>query len=140
MIRDPFYRRIIEGLGGRLDPELFEQCASDVLRHWHPTLIPIRGGGDAGMDGAVADGQGPAFPLICTTGKDVIGNLTRSLDSYVGSGGKRRNVIMATSRQLTPKRRRNLEKRAEEKGFVLVQLYDQAAIADRLYHEPEMVP
>ena len=44
---------------------------------------------------------------------------------------------MATSRQLTPRRRRNLERKAEEKGFVLVQLYDQGAIADRLYHEPE---
>ncbi len=137
MIRDPFYRRIVEGLGGRLDPELFEQCASDVLRYWHPTLVPIRGGGDAGMDGTVADGQGPAFPLICTTEEDVIGNLTRSLDSYVRSGGIRRKVIMATSHQLTPRRRRNLEKRGKEKGFVLLQLYDQAAIADRLYHEPE---
>ena len=41
MIRDPFYRKIVEGLEGRLDPELFEQCASDILRHWHPHSSPF---------------------------------------------------------------------------------------------------
>jgi len=136
VIRDPFYRKIVEGLEGKLDPELFEQCAADLLRSGHPTLVPIRGGADAGMDGAVADGRGPPFPLVCTTAKDVIGNLTRSLDSYVAKGGRRRHVILATSRALTPTKRRNLERRAEEKGFVLIQIYDQAAIADRLYHNP----
>ena len=136
MIRDPFYRKIVEGLEGKLDPELFEQCAADLLRDGHPTLVPIRGGADAGMDGAIADGRGPPFPLVCTTAEDVIGNLTRSLDSYVAAGGAQRAVILATSRALTPRRRRNLERRAKEKGFVLIQTYDQAAIADRLYSNP----
>ena len=54
MIREPFYRKIIEGLHARLDPELFEQCAADLLRAIYPTLVPIPGGKDAGMDGVVA--------------------------------------------------------------------------------------
>jgi hypothetical protein len=136
MIRDPFYRDIVERLSGRLDPDLFERCASDLLRDEWPTLVPVRGGTDAGMDGAIAKGEGPAFPLVCTTAQDVIGNLTHSLNSYLRDGGSRRQVVLATSQNLTQRRRRNLEKRASEKGFVLVQVYDQAAMADRLYRNP----
>ena len=136
MIRDPFYNDIVDRLKGRLDPELFERCAGDLLREEWPTLVPIRGGTDAGMDGAIADGQGSAFPLVCTTAQDVIGNLTRSLDSYLRDGGNRSQAVLATSQELTQRKRRNLEKRAEEKGFVLVHIYDQAAMAVRLYRNP----
>jgi hypothetical protein len=91
LIRGPLYRDILSGLDGRLDPELFEQCSIDLLRREaFPTLVPIRGGSDAGMDGAIADGEGLPYPLVCTTGTDVIGNLTRSLDSYLADGGSRR--------------------------------------------------
>jgi len=77
MIRDPFYQDIIQGLKGRLAPELFEQCAADLLRNTYPGLVPISGGSDAGMDGAISDAEGVAFPLVATTQEDVIGNLTR---------------------------------------------------------------
>jgi hypothetical protein len=136
VIRDPLYRDIIDGLERSLDPELFERCVADLLHRELP-VAPIRGGSDAGMDGAVADGRGPAYPLITTTAKNVIGNLTRNLTSYVESGGMRRRVALATSRRLTQGRRRNLEERSSELGFELVQIYDQAAIADRLYANPE---
>lgn len=136
LIRDPFYNDIVDRIDRRLDPELFERCATDLLRDEWPTLVPVRGGTDAGMDGAIAEGEGPAFPLVCTTAKDVIGNLTRSLDSYLRDGGSRRQVVLVISRELTQRRRRNLEKRAEEKGFVLFQVYDQAAMAVRLYRNP----
>jgi hypothetical protein len=87
------------------------------------------------MDGAVADGQGVPFPLICTTSEDVIGNLTRSLTSYLTKGGRRRHALVATSQELTQTQRRHLEERAQEKGFTLVQIYTQAAIADKLYRD-----
>ena len=135
MIRDPFYRVIVERLGGRLDPDTLERCAADLPRNELPTLVPIRGGADVGMDGAIADGMGEAYPLVCTTSKDVIGNLTQNLDSYVASGGGRRRVILATSQDLSARRRRNLNERAKEKGFELVQIYDRAAFADRLYRD-----
>ncbi|HEX8395673.1 MAG TPA: hypothetical protein VF665_25195, partial [Longimicrobium sp.] len=67
MIRDPFYREIVARLNdsdNRLDPELFERCAADLLRGLYPGLVPVRGGTDAGMDGAVADGGGLPFPLV----------------------------------------------------------------------------
>ena len=61
------------------------------------------------------------LPLAFTTAKTVIGNLTRSLNSHLCNGGSRRQVVLATSQPLTQRRRHNLEKRAEEKEFVLVQ-------------------
>jgi len=137
MIRDPFYRQIIECLEGPLDPELFEQCAADLLRVIYPTLVPIRGGSDSGMDGAIADGKGEPFPLVSTIGKDVSGNLKRNLKSYLQDGGLRRKVILATSQKLTPRRIRNLYKRANELGFTLVNVYTQEAMANLLYRSPE---
>lgn len=137
MIRDPFYQDIIQGLNGRLDPELFEQCVTDVLRSIYLGLVPIRGGSDAGMDGAIGDAEGVAFPLITTTQENVIGNLTKNLNSYLQNGGTRRKVVLATPQKLTPKRRRNLEERANEFGFTLIQVYSQEALANLLYRSPE---
>ena len=125
------------GLNRPLDPEAFERSAADLLRDVFPGLAPIRGGCDAGMDGAIADQRGPAFPLVSTTSTNTLRNLTISLRSYLAKRGKRRRVVFATSRQLTAIKRRNLEKRADGLGFELVQIFDQAAMADRLYHSPE---
>lgn len=137
MFRDPFYEAIIARLNGELDDKVFEACAADILREYYPTLVPISGGDDSGMDGAVADGKGLPFPLVTTTRKDVIGNLTHNLKKYVEDRGTRRTAILATSRSLTPRRRFNLEERAKESGFVLEQIYAQDAIALLLYHRPE---
>lgn len=133
MIRDPFYRQIINSLKGALDPDIFEECAADILRQDFPNIVPVKGGSDSGLDGAIADGKGRAYPLVVTTGKDVIGNLTRNLKSYIANGGPRRKAIIATSQSLTPRRRINLENRAEKLGFRLIQIYDQNALAHRLY-------
>ena len=136
MIRDPFYRDILKRLNGPIDPELFEQSAADILRGDFPTLVPIRGGSDAGMDGAIADGEGTAYPLISTTNQNVIGNMTGSIKSYLNEGGTRRKAVLATSQELTSRRRRNLEDRAAKLGFTLVQIFERYAIADRLYNKP----
>jgi hypothetical protein len=136
MKHDPFYQLILDGLRKPLDPDVFERCASDLLRAEWPTLVPVRGGADSGMDGAIADGEGPPLPLVCTTAKNVIANLTRSLTSYIDGGGSRRKLILATSRELSQLRRQNLHVRARDKGCELIQVYDQAAIADRLYRNP----
>ncbi len=83
MKQDAFYLSIVDGLSRNLDPDLFEACVTDILRTEYPTLVPIPGGTDAGQDGAIADGLGVPFPLVVTTEKDVIGNLTKSLKSYL---------------------------------------------------------
>lgn len=134
MKKDPFYRKIVAGLEGTLDPDTFEHCAADLIRsEWK--VVPVRGGQDAGMDGAVADGLGDPYPLVCTTGADVIGNLTKNLESYLADGNQRRNALLVTSQPLTARKRKNLLERAAELGFTLVQIYDQTSIADRLYRD-----
>jgi hypothetical protein len=132
-VKDPYYRKILEGLAGPLDPHAFQSCANDLLKDIYPGLVRIHGSYDYGMDGAIADGEGEAFPLIVTTAMDVIGNLTRSLHSYARSGGPRRLAVVAISTALTPTKRRNLEKRAQDREFTLVQIHDRWDFADRLY-------
>jgi hypothetical protein len=136
MTRDPLYQQIIAGLSGKLDPDAFERCAADLLRAAYPGLVPVRGGSDGGMDGACPDGAGEAYPLVTTTEQNVVGNLKRSLRSYKKEGGTRDKVIAATSRELTAKRRRNLETEAKKLGFTLVNVHTQASMADLLYRCP----
>ena len=133
--RDPHYQDILGGLEDRLDPDLFEDCVADIL---HPEIpvVPIKGGNDAGMDGAVFDGRGEPYPLITTTTESVTTNLGDSLKSYEKEGGGRRMAVLATSRRLTALRRRNLHKKAAELGYTLVQIIDQRGVADRLYRSP----
>lgn len=133
MIRDAFYRQILERLASRLDDDTFEVCAASLLRTDFPTLVPVRGGTDSGMDGATA---APGPFLVCTTGKDVIRNLTKNLESYRRGGGPRRGVLLATSQELTQRKRANLEERARSLGFHLWHIYDREAMAERLYYEP----
>lgn len=136
MVRDPLYRAIESRLDERLDPELFERCAVELLRDVYPGLVPIPGGDDGGMDGAISIGEAAAIPLVVTAGKDVLGNLKRNLDSYLSTGGLARQAVLATSQALTPTKRRNLEKRARESGFTLRNIHDRADLVGRLYRSP----
>lgn len=134
MLKDPLYNEIINRLNKTLNPKIFEQCAADIIRKIHPGTVPISGGGDFGMDGAIPDSKGTAFPLITTTGKDVIGNMDKNINTYK-KNFKRRKAIVATSQRLSPTRRKNLEKRAEKLGFTLIQIYSQEAFANLLYRD-----
>ena len=136
MVRDPLYRSIEKGLGERLDPDLFERCAVELLRDVYPGIVPIRGGDDGGMDGSISIGTGGPVPLIVTTSGDVLGNLERNLDSYRRTGGSARQAVLATSQALSGRRRRNLEKRANRLGFTLRNIHEQADFVGRLYRSP----
>jgi hypothetical protein len=135
MSKDPFYDKILEGLAGPLNPQDFEDCMADLLRDTFPGLVPVHGGKDSGMDGAIADGEGEPFPLVTTTTEDVERNLKGSLDSFLKRQQPPRKVAFATSQSLTPPRRLNLMDLARERGFTLVQIIDQRGVADRLYRD-----
>ncbi len=131
---DPHYDRILDGLAKVSDGNLFEQCVCDLLRDEWPNLIPVPGGADAGLDGAFVDGEGKGG-LIATTGEDVIGNVTKSLKARLNSDDERRQVLVATSQHLTPRRCRNIAERVRKLGFQLAHdPYTQQAIANLLYH------
>lgn len=136
-VKDPLYREIEKRLSEGLDPVLFERCAVELLRPVYLGLVPVSGGDDAGMDGAVSmPTGGPPVPLVCTTSENVIGNLTKSLESYRKSGGKSQEAVLVTSQALTPRKRRNLERRAQEMGFELRNIHDRNDLTGRLYRRP----
>ena len=136
MKHDPFHGQIIDKLNGDLDPDVFELCVPDLLsRHDGLFAVPIKGGGDSGMDGTVADGKGEPIPIVSTISNDVSGNMKRNLKKYKCDGGLARACIVATSRSLTPRRQKNLRNKARELDFTLLQIVEQSGIAARLYHD-----
>jgi len=133
--KDPFHQEIIEALGRHLDSQVFEACMGDLLRDVFPGMVPVPGGDDAGMDAAIADGKGEPYPLVCTTGEDVAGNLKDNLDAFLDRGLSSRKVALATSRALTPREIRKLFSLAKEKGFTLLQVFERSALASLLYRD-----
>ena len=136
MVRDPLYQSIEKRLGERLDPELFERCAVELLREVYPGIVPITGGDDGGRDGAISSCAGEPLPLVVTTSQRVLGNLTRNLNRYRRAGGSALEAVLATSQELTGRRVRNLERRARELGFTLRNVHDQRDFTARLYRNP----
>lgn len=134
-IRDPLLGQIEAALDQPLDGNQFEAAMCSMLRHQgiYPTLVPVRGGNDAGMDGAIGDpaGGGPPIPLVCTTQENLKANLEKSLKSYLKNGGAAQRIVFATSRKLTPPVRRKLEVTAGELGFTVLNIYERAAVTTR---------
>jgi len=59
VIRDPLFRAILERLGEDLDDKVFELFAVEVVRQDFTSAVPVLGGSDAGLDGAVGSIDGP---------------------------------------------------------------------------------
>jgi len=125
MFRDPLYRQIRRRLRELKDGNTFEQCANDLLSKIYPSLAPREGGDDAGLDGLIANQDKSSIQLICTTGEDVLGNLSGSIESNLKKGGKSYASIFATSQSLSNPKKRILEERANKLGRTLIQIYDQ---------------
>ncbi len=137
MIRDPLYLAILRRLDDPLDDKVFELFAVDIVRQEFPSAVPVVGGSDAGLDGAVGNLTGPRIPIIATTSNRVRDNVRRNVKRYKGewkehSGG----LIVATSAALNPRRQKNVFDLVKELGFHLVHLYERGAIAERLYYTP----
>ena len=135
MLRDPLYRQIRRALRELKDGNAFELCACDLLRQVYPSLAPREGGDDAGLDGLIAAEDKSSMQLICTTGQDVLGNLSGSIESNLKKGGESHACILATSQRLTNSKKRALDGRANELGRPLIQIYDQAGMAQLLYRD-----
>lgn len=130
---DPYHEKILERLGEELDWRVFEDCMTDLLRSVYPGLVPVRGGTDSGMDGAIPDleGDGEAFPLICTTEERVDRNVRKSLRSQ-RARQRPRKAVVATSQSLTAPMQAKLKALAKDEGFTL-DVVERRGVANLLY-------
>lgn len=138
LILDSHHRAILQRLNERLDPEIFEACATDLLqKNMLPGLVPVRGGSDDGFDGAIVnDASGEPFPLIVTTSQELVQNFSKNLDRARDKNWNPRRALFATSRHITPATRKKLYEAARQRNVTLVQACDQDWFALQLYREP----
>ncbi len=130
---DPHHRHILQALDGELDPETFEACAAALLSEIYPGLVPVRGGGDDGFDGAIPTGSGEPMPLVSTTSPKATSNLRKNLKSALDKEWPITRAIFATPRKVSPRVRKSLFKCAREFGVELHQVHEQEFFARALY-------
>ena len=131
---DTLYHAICEAIARPLDGTTFERCAVDLLREYYPSLRPVEGGNDAGMDGIGELPDGTPFFLVATVQKDARGNLERNVASYISAGGDRRVVVFATSRPVSGGRRLKLDHHLRNQFDVhLDAVHDRADFIAQLY-------
>ena len=97
---DTLYRAIQEAIARPLDGTTFERCAVELLQVYYPSLRPVEGGNDAGMDGVGELTDGTPFFLVATVKKDVRGNLERSVKSHIEAGGIAGSLYLLHQEQL----------------------------------------
>ena len=131
---DTLDRAIRDAIERPLDGTTFERCAVDLLREVYPSLRPVEGGNDAGMDGVGELPDGTPFFLVATVQRDARGNLERNVKSHIDAGGTRRAVVFATSRPITGQREVALDNHLRDRfGVRLVMIHGRADFIARLY-------
>ena len=127
-------RAIGDAIARPLDGATFERCAVDLLRKDYPSLGPVEGGNDAGMDGVGELVDGTPFFLIATVQQDSRSNLARNVRSHIDAGGEFRAVVFATTRPVSGRREIKLRRfLRDEFGVRLAAVHDRADFVGRLY-------
>lgn len=131
---DRLYEAIKRAINEEIDGTAFERCAVDLLRDYYPRARPLSGGNDAGQDGLFELPDGRRGFIASTTDRDYAGNLCKSVQSHLDSGGERRVVVLATSRPVSGQMRERLKRDlAEEFGVSLHEVHDRGEFIDLLY-------
>ena len=136
---DPVYAAIARAMEKPIDGHLFERCAVELLReNYYPTLRPVEGGSDAGMDGVGELPDSERFFLVATVGADAQGNLDRNIQSHLDAGGDRRVVVFATTRRVSGQRRAALTRHLRKQfGIRLHEVHDKANFIQLLHQSPQ---
>ena len=131
---DTLYRAIRDAIAQPLDGVTFERCAVDLLGTDYPSLRPVEGGNDAGMDGLGELPDGTPFFLVATVQEGARANLERNVKSYIDAGGERRAVVFATSRNISGRGGIKLGNLLRiQFGVQLAAVHDRADFIARLY-------
>jgi hypothetical protein len=134
MTYDPLRRQIADRLRECIDPVKFEACAVDLLRQVYSGIVPVRGGNDAGFDGAIGSPEGQ-YPVIVTTSPRVLDNVRRNLTEYLARTSGPKRAVVATSQPLTPIKRRNIVQAGKALGVEIENIHDHGDFVDRLYRD-----
>jgi hypothetical protein len=120
----------------RLDPDVFEQCATDLLSEVYPGMSPIPGGTDWGRDADIhAAGQSVARRLLVTkarTYQGVRANMVSGLKSMAEHAVAARRIVLANAALLSQTNRNNLAKAAQGYGVRIEAVYDRRYFTSRL--------
>lgn len=129
--------RIRDALDKPLDTDLFEACATELLRPMYASLTWVSGPNDAGQDGLGETYQGTQFLFVATTQADFARNLRGSIKSYLHAGGERRAVVLATNRVVFGRRRLELPAQIKEEfGVELLDIHEREAFVELLAGDP----
>lgn len=119
----------------RIDPNLFEECATDLLTNTYPNLIPISGGSDHGRDADLADKEQPPIRVAITSSRTYEGarkNLRSSLDSLKRHHIEGTKIVSVSLAELNQSKRVKLEELSKQNGFILTSVVDRTFFAQRL--------
>ena len=131
---DRLHEEIKRAINEEIDGTAFERGAVDLLRTYYPSARPLSGGNDAGQDGLFELPDGRRGFIASTTDRDYAGNLRKSVQSHLDSGGERRLVVLGTSRPVSGQMRERLRRElAQELGVTLHEVHDQGEFIDLLY-------
>src|SRR6266536_4045949 len=120
----------------RLDHNLFERCAQDLLIETYPGLTPIPGGTDWGRDADI-HGIGTEIPtrLLATASRTleaVRKHMLRGIVSMEQHGILFDRVVLANPAQLSQLDRNSLAVSAKRRGAIIDAVYDRGFFASRL--------
>jgi hypothetical protein len=120
----------------RLDHNLFERCAQDLLMETHPGLSPIPGGTDWGRDADIHETNAEVpTRLLVTASRNLEGvrsNMLKGIASMKEHGISFDRIVLANPAQLPQLDRNSLADSARRRGATVDAVYDRGFFASRL--------
>lgn len=131
----------LDNARARIDSNVFEECATDLLQDRYPNLVPVRGGSDSGRDADSLEPAGiPPVRMAITSSRTYDGarkNLRGAMASLKQHGMSGTRIISVSLAELNQSKRKKLEKLASDNGYILETVVDRAFFADRLRQNGE---
>lgn len=120
----------------KINPDVFEACATDLLQDRYPYLVPVRGGSDSGRDADSLEKAGvPPVRMAITSSRTYEGarkNLRGAMKSLKQHEMPGKKIVSVSLAELNQDKRKKLETLAEENGYTLIAILDRSFFADRL--------
>lgn len=95
----------------KINPDVFEECATDLLQDRYPNLVPVRGGSDSGRDADSLEPAGvPPVRMAVTSSRTYEGareNLRGAIASLQTHGMTGTKIISVSLAELNQDKRKN---------------------------------